>query len=94
MAEPSWKVMQEKQEVEFYAQKDNQGGAGMLCHLPVLTMLLGLAGQQADSPALPHSCSFSWLPQACILSALFFPGFWLVCSFLSRCSPWKAPLQL
>lgn len=77
MAEPSWKVMQEKQEVEFHAQEENQGGAGLLCHLPVLTTFLGLAGQQDDPSALPLAYSLCWLPQACILSALCFPGFWL-----------------
>lgn len=51
MAEPSWKVMEEKQDLEFHAQEDNRGGAEMLCHLPVLITLLGLAGQQADSAA-------------------------------------------
>lgn len=87
MAEPSWKVMEEKQDLEFHAQEDNRGGAEMLCRLPVLTTLLGLAGQQADC------CSFPWVPQAGILFALCFPGCWPGCSFPSHCSPRKAPLQ-
>lgn len=33
MPEPSWKVIQEKQEVEFHAQEDNWGVAGLLTFL-------------------------------------------------------------